>query len=155
MPKRTRRTPEQMIKDLQEEIARIQERAAQAKLKKDPAFKQVSSAVRSLDKALDQVSDKDLASAIKDARRVLAEALEAAGGGSAGKTLQPRAKFEVEPEAIVAYLADNPDSSGEEVATALGCDTKTLRPQMKKLIAAKRVKTKGKARGMRYTATRS
>ena len=46
-------------------------------------------------------------------------------------------------------------SSGEEVARALGCDTKSLRPVMKQLIAGKRVKAKGKARGMRYTATKA
>ena len=31
-------------------------------------------------------------------------------------------------------------------------DTKALRPTVKELIAAKRVKTRGKARGMRYAA---
>ena len=155
MAKRTRRTPEQMIKDLQDEIVRIKDRAAKAKLKKDPALKHVSAAIRSIDKAAEATSDKAVSKGLEEARATLAACLSLAGGDAAASTLTPHARVSVEPESIVAYLASNPGSSGEDVAKALGCDTKTLRPAMKKLIADKRVKTKGKARGMRYTATSS
>ena len=48
MAKRTRRTPEQMIQDLQAEIERVKARAARAKAKKDPALRHVSAAVRAM-----------------------------------------------------------------------------------------------------------
>ena len=55
-----------------------------------------------------------------------------------------------EPGSVEAHHAEHPGSCGEDVANALGTDTKTLRPTVKELIAAKRLKTKGKARGMQY-----
>ena len=155
MAKRIRRSHEQMIKDLQDEILRIKERAERAKVKKDPALKHVAAALRSLDKAAAATEDKDLARSLKDARATLASSMKAAGAPASATTLTPRRSVEVAPEAIVAYLSENPGSSGEEVSKALGCDTKSLRPTMKKLIAAKRVKSKGKARGMRYSATKA
>lgn len=42
--------------------------------------------------------------------------------------------------------------SSEDMANALGMDTQVLRPTVKELITAKRVKAKGRARGMRYAA---
>ena len=155
MAKRTRRTPEQMIKDLQDEILRIKDRAERAKVKKDPALRHVTAALRSIDKAVATTEDKDLARGLTDARATLTASLKAAGAPASAGTLTPRRTVEVAPEAIVAYLAEHPGSSGEEVSKALGCDTKSLRPTMKKLIAAKRVKAKGKARGMRYSATKA
>ena len=53
---------------------------------------------------------------------------------------------------MLGYLAKHSGSSGEAIAKALGTDTKALRPVVKKLIEAKQVKTKGRARGMRYSA---
>ena len=152
MAKRTRRTPEQMIKDLQDKIQHIKERAEREKAKKDPALKHVTAAVRAIDKAAEATTDKAMSQALAEARVTLAACLRLSGAGGTSVTLTPRKAVEVAPEAIVAYLAEHPASSGEDVSRALGCDTKSLRPTMKKLIAQKRVKTKGKARGMRYTA---
>ena len=151
--KRTRRTPDQMIADLQKEIERVKARAAQAKVKKDPALKHISAAVRSIDKAAGATSDAAIRKALGEARATVAACLKLAGAAPSTDTLIPRQRGpRVDPESVVAYLAEHPGSSGEDIAKALGTDTKTLRPTAKKLIEAKRVKTKGKARGMRYFA---
>ena len=130
--KRTRRTPEQMIEDLQKEIERIKTKAAQAKVKKDPALRHVNAAVKSIDKA------------------TLVACLELAGA-SAPQAGGRRKGVAVQPEAVLDYLGKNPDSRADEIADELGIDTKTLRPVMKRLIEAKQVRAKGKARGMRYS----
>ena len=149
--KRTRRSPEQMIDDLQQEIERLKNKAAQAKVKKDPALKHVTAAVRSIDKAAQETEDAPTRKALEDARATLGACLKLAGVTPDKGTLVPQRGPRVEPEAVLDYLANHPGSSGEDVASALGTDTKGLRPTMKKLIAAKQVKTKGKARGMRYS----
>ena len=153
--KRTRRTPEQMIEDLQKEIERVKQRAAQAKVKKDPALRHINAAVKSIDKAAAETGDTATRKALGEARANLAACLELAGA-AAPSTRAARGSGRgpsVEPQAILAYLAKNPASSGAEVAEALGTDLKALRPTMKELIGSKQVKTKGKARGMRYSAT--
>lgn len=152
MAKRTRRTPEQMIEDLQAEIERVKARAARAKVKKDPALKHIAAAVRSIDKAAGASEDKAIRTALGEARATLAACLELAGAApSAGpSTEQPRGP-RVEPESVAAYLADNPGSSAADIAEALGTDTKTLRPVIKGLFVTKRMTSEGKARGTRYT----
>ena len=152
MAKRTRRTPEQRIKDLQAEIERVKARAARAEVKKDPALRHISAAVRSIDKAAGATSDAAIREALSEARATIAACLKLAGAAPDVGTLVPQPRRpRVDPESVVVYLDDNPGSSGEDIAKALGTDTKTLRPTVKKLIEAKRVKTKGKARGMRYS----
>ncbi len=153
MAKRTRRTPEQMIKDLQAEIERVKARAARAEAKKDPALRHISAAVRSIDKAAEATADAAIRKALGEARATVAACLELAGAAAGNGILVPQQRgARVDPEAVLSYLADNPASSGEDIAKALGTDTRTLRPTVKKLIEAKRVKTKGRARGMRYSA---
>jgi DNA-binding MarR family transcriptional regulator len=56
----------------------------------------------------------------------------------------------VDPGAVLIYLTNNPGSSGEQVAEAMGTDTATVRPVVKKLIADGAVAAHGKGRGMRY-----
>ena len=78
----TRRTPEQRIKDLQEEIERIQERAKAKELKSSPAHKATLTAVRHLDKAADEArgeSNNSLVHALVAAREPLAAYLEKQG----------------------------------------------------------------------------
>ena len=148
--KRTRRSPEQMIEDLQQEIERLKNRAAQARAKKDPALRHINAAVRSIDKAASETADGATRKALGEARATLAACLELSGA-SAPRTGGSGARSPaVEPKAILAHLAKHPGSSGEDIAAALGTDTKGLRPTMKKLIDAGQVRTKGKARGMRY-----
>ncbi len=52
--------------------------------------------------------------------------------------------------ALLAHVKANPGRRGDQIAAALRSDVKTIRGPMKKLIAAKKVKTKGQRRGMTY-----
>jgi hypothetical protein len=153
MAKRTRRSPEQMIKDLQAEIERVKARAARARVKKDPALKHISAAVRAIDKAAAATADKAIRSALAEGRATIAACLGLGGAAPAGAPVAARKQgAKVEPEKVVAYLTKNPGSSANEIASALGTDAVGLRPTVKELIADKRVKAKGKARGTRYAA---
>ena len=55
--KRTRRTPEQLIAELEARIAQVKRRAETQKVKKDPALRHISMAVRSMDKAMAATQD--------------------------------------------------------------------------------------------------
>jgi len=72
--RRKRRSPEEMIADLQNQIEEVKQRAHARELKKSPAVKAAMSAVRAIDKALDQAADEDnshLRHALADARNPL------------------------------------------------------------------------------------
>ncbi len=56
----------------------------------------------------------------------------------------------VDENQLLDYIQSHPGQRGEEIASALGTDTKTMRPTVRKLIDDRRVKTKGQARGMQY-----
>ena len=81
--KRTRRTPDQIIADLQAEIERVKARAAQAKAKKDPALRHVSAAVRAIDKAAVETKDTATRTALAEARVTLVSCLALNGVASA------------------------------------------------------------------------
>ncbi|MBL8859250.1 MAG: hypothetical protein JNL28_12135 [Planctomycetes bacterium] len=55
-------------------------------------------------------------------------------------------------ESLLAHVQSNPGQRGEQIAAALKTDVGTMRLPMQKLIAAKKIKTKGNRRGMTYTA---
>ena len=79
--RRKRRTPEQIIADLQEEIRRVKERQVARELKQSPAHKAALSAVKSIDKALDAAAEEGLT----PLRHVLASAR-----GSLGEYLEDK-----------------------------------------------------------------
>ena len=62
------------------------------------------------------------------------------------------ARKRVEPQDVLAYLRDNPASGAADVAEAVGTDTASLRPVLKELVEAKKVKRNGQGRGTRYSA---
>jgi len=51
---------------------------------------------------------------------------------------------------LLTYVQNNAGQRGEQIATALGTDTTTMRPVMKRLIADGKVETEGQRRGMTY-----
>lgn len=72
--RRRRRTPEEIIQDLQRQIAEVRARAEARKLKESPAVKATLKAVRALDKALDLAAEEDntaLRHVLADARAPL------------------------------------------------------------------------------------
>ena len=80
--KRHRRTPEEIIDDLQEEIKRLRTKAAARALKESPAIKASLAAVRAIDKGLDEAakeSNGHLRHALADARRSIGSYLESQG----------------------------------------------------------------------------
>jgi hypothetical protein len=148
--KRTRRSPEQMIRDLEAKIRGIKERAERRKARRDPALRHVTAAVRSIDKAMRATTDVATRKALEQTRATLAACLAMSGVTPKGRAARSVAGAHVDPAAVLAYLRNNPGSGGEQVADAMGTDTKTLRPVMKQLIADGAVAARGKGRGMRY-----
>ncbi len=77
-PKRNRRTPEEIVADLQAEIERVKARAAAKKVKANPQGKALLVAAKALDKAI-EVCSGDIRHAAESARAVLAEQMVAIG----------------------------------------------------------------------------
>lgn len=80
--KRHRRSPEEIIQDLQDEIKRLRAKAAAKALKQSPAIKLTLQAVRNLDKGLEAAAEENnshLRHALADARRSVGEFLENQG----------------------------------------------------------------------------
>ena len=154
--KRTRRTPEQLIAELEAKIAGVKRRAEQQKVKKDPALRHISGAVRAIDKAASSTQDGATRAALEEARTALAAVLtlngvvvrSAGGGGPRRMGLAA-----VEPDQVARYIADHPGSRAEDIATALGTGTAQLRPALMKLKSQGAVEPKGKARATRYYAS--
>ena len=86
---RKRRTPEQMIRDLEAEIARIKTRAEMKKAKRDPALRHVTAAVRSIDKAIDATTDAATKKALDEARATLSAVLALGGAAVQAKGRSP------------------------------------------------------------------
>jgi hypothetical protein len=51
---------------------------------------------------------------------------------------------------LLAFVKSNPGKRGEQIAAALKTDVGTMRLPMQKLIASKKIKTKGQRRGTTY-----
>jgi hypothetical protein len=77
--KRIRRTDEQLIQDLQEEIERLRKRAQTRKAKRSPSLKHTLAAVRAIDMALETASDASLKLALQNSREYLSAYLKMEG----------------------------------------------------------------------------
>ncbi len=149
---RTRRSPEQLVADLQAKIAKIQTRAQEQKVKKDPSLRHMSAALRSMDKALKESEDKATREALNEARATLVACLALSGASSNGKAMlaprQRRAK--PDPDAVLAFLRKHPGSRSEEIAEEVGADAAGLRAVLHQLRDDGRISVEGKARATRY-----
>lgn len=159
MPKsaeRTRRTPEQRIADLQAKIQAIQQRAVHAKAKRNPALRHMSAALKSAEKAMAETQDAATRKALEEVRATLAATLAVNGVVVAGSAAprSRRAPAEDLSERLLSHVKSHPGQRGEEIAAALGTDTYSMRPSMKRLIESGKVRTEGKNRGMRYFGSR-
>jgi hypothetical protein len=160
MNKRTRRTPQQQIADLQAKIAAIKQRAEQKKAMKDPALKHVAAALRSIDRALSESKDAALRQSLNEARKLLTSGhapssgvlIPAAPGARARKPAP--SSSQADPKAILRYLSSNPGSRCEDIAAALETDSRSLSPVLKSLKTEGKAKTEGQARGTRYFAAK-
>jgi len=146
---------EDRIRALEAQIEALKQRKARKQLHRDPALKQIHAAIRSIDKAMAASSDRTEREALGEARNTLTACLALTGGKSSG-TLVPqarRASGVVSEDALLAYVRTNPGQRGEQIAGALGTDSASVRPVMKKLIQAGKVRTIGQARAMSYSVT--
>jgi hypothetical protein len=148
---RQRRSIDQKIADLQAKIAALKEREAQKKAKADPAIRHAKVALRAIDKALAATEDAGTLRTLNAARATLGECL---GVAKAEGSRIRRSSGEISNlgDALLNYVRNNPSQRGEEIAAAMATDSVTIRPVMKKLIAAGKVATKGQRRGMTYAA---
>ncbi len=92
--RRKRRTPEEIISDLQAQIRDVKSRAAAKEMKQSPAVKKSLSALRALDKGMvlaHEESNSRLHHALADSRRILGEYLEKEGM-RLPKALMPRGR---------------------------------------------------------------
>jgi hypothetical protein len=155
--KRVRRNEEQLIADLEAKIAHLEHRAAQRKVKRDPALKHINAAVKSIDKAMAETGDAATRTVLDEARATLSACLTLNDATRwTGKGLitphTRRSVGAVSAEVLLEHIRTNSGQRGEQIAAALRTDTNAMRPVMHRLIAAKRVKTQGQRRGMTYYA---
>jgi len=150
------RSDEERIQALEAEIQALKRRKAQKLVRRDPALKQMHAAVRSINKALGATADHATREALNEARATLTACLALVGGGAQEHDRgvlvpQPR-RSGLSEETLLSYVRLHPDARGEVIAQALGTDTATVRPVMKRLIHSGRVKAAGKARATSYSA---
>ena len=167
--KRQRRSAEQVIADLEAKIATIKARAERQKVKRDPALRHMSAALRSIEKALAETRDSTNRQALDEARSGLAALLALNGvavkqgsgraaGARNGRRGASRAADNggeaVDVDTLADYLTKHPGSRSEEIASGLQIDTKALRPALQQLKADGRARTEGQARATRYFLAR-
>lgn len=152
---RRRRSPEEMIEDLQREIARLKD--AQ-KLKTSPGRKQARLGLKALQKAQalaadegDPELDRALGAALGALEGLFSGEATAGVGGAGGvrvrRTSDDLAQLQ---EQMIAFLDESPGTSISEIAVAVGASPKELRGPLVALVEEGRVKKTGERRGTRY-----
>ncbi len=151
--KKKRRSPDELVAELQAKIERIKSRAAQQKARNDPAQRHMAATVRSIDKARKQCEDNATRAALVEARAALVALLLDGTQPYARGTLVPRQRREKpDPARVLAYITKHPGSRSEEIAAELGVDTLSLRTVLHQLRDDGRIRVEGKARATRYLA---
>lgn len=155
--KRARKSYEEKIAELQQKIEAIKRREEEKKKKKSPVMRFVRGALNSLDKALESCDDSVMKKELNEARLTISAVMALAGAPAASLTPVARgggrrSSVEVENlgELLLSHVKKHPGQRGEQIASELGTDTKTMRLPMKKLIEDGKVKTSGQRRGMCY-----
>lgn len=155
--KRTRRSEEQRIAELEAKIMQIKALAEKKKVQRDPSLRHIKMALRSIDKAANASGDATARKTLEDIRVTLAGLMALGGGGEA--TITPRGRSSassmgggVAPSEhqLMEYIQRHPGQRGEEIARALNSETRLMRPVLHRLIEAKRIKTSGQARATAY-----
>jgi hypothetical protein len=152
------RSQELRIRALEAQIAVIKARVARKLARKDPSLRHIHAAVKSIDKALAMSTDHATREALGEARNTLTACLALTGAmpkQDRGVVVpQPRRSAGgVSEDALLSHVRAHPGARGEEIASAFGENADAIRPVMKRLIKAGRVKTAGRARAMSYAAT--
>jgi len=150
--KRKRRTEEERIAEMEAEIKRLKARAVEKKLKRDPALRHISGAIRAIDKASAASEDAATKEALAEARATLTACLSLNQGSPLkAVTIVPAArKRRPTADEVLAHLKANPGSRSEEICRALDTDAASLRAVLKELRSEGRVQVEGKARATRY-----
>jgi predicted HTH transcriptional regulator len=155
-PRKKRRGLDEQIAALEAKIHAIKDREARKQASKDPAHRFVKTAMKSIEKAIQVVKDGAQKKALNEARSALTSGFaQTSLTSQAGSGRARRSAHEIEDlaEQLLEYVRSNPGQRGEEIAAAMATDSATIRPVMKKLIAAGKVTTEGQKRGMTYSAT--
>jgi hypothetical protein len=154
-----RRSETDRIAELEARIANLKARMEEKKVKRDPALRHVTKAVKAIDAAAAETRDVPLRQALESARTTLAACLSLTGvvvpqqqQPSGRKARGSSSGGAVDTDSLLQYLRKNPGQRGEQISAALGTTSDAMRPVMKKLIEAGQVKVKGERRATSYTA---
>ena len=123
--------------------------------------KMVSVFVGSLRKVISQATREQVGDALRRAVGVrgagngarLGRPPRAASVGAGGRVKRSPKQIAAQTGKLQAYIKSHPDQRMEIISRSLGLTTNLLQPLIKKLVADKKIKAKGKARGTTYSAS--
>ena len=163
---RRRRTPEEMIADLQQKIEGIKSRARERELKGSAAMRATFKAEKALRLAVAELQahagESELLAAAEQAHGLLASALEGAGlsattaspeGASARSERAPRRsteETELLTHAIQSFVRSNEGCAMSGIVAELDRSANQIRPLINEMLADGVLRKTGERRGTRY-----